>query len=193
MKITGGVARGIRIQAPTGTQTRPTTDRVRESLFGILRDWVPGARVWDLFAGSGALGLEAASRGATEVIWVEKHGPTCGLIRQNLEKLPAAGVTAKMRVARGDVFSWLRAEPVEVPELILADPPYADLSDAAGLHRFLQALASAGCCGPETIVVLETPARLRADIPELWQCLRRETYGTTAVWLLSQDADSAVR
>ena len=187
MKVTGGTARGIRIQAPPGNRTRPTTDRVRESLFGILRDWVPGAEVWDLYAGSGALGLEAVSRGAAKVTWVEKHGPTCELLRRNVEKLPPAGVTAEMRVVRSDVCAWLRGGVETQPDLILADPPYADLGDEAALHRFLGLLHSSDCCGPDTVLALETPERLQAALPSPWQCYRRESYGGTAVWLLSPD------
>ena len=133
MRITGGRLARRTVTAPPGDRTRPTTDRVREALFSALgaRLDLDGARVLDLFAGSGVLGLEAISRGASRVTFVEQHGPTVRLARANAVAL---GVEAQAQFVRADVWAFVR-RPLEPVDLILADPPYrlaalADLPDA---------------------------------------------------------------
>lgn len=122
MRITGGMWGRRPIQAPAGHATRPTTDRVREALFSLLdaRNALASSRALDLFAGSGALGLEALSRGAAHVTFVERHGATLAVARRNAEALDA---TASATFVRSDVRAFLgrAAEPVE---LAFADPPY---------------------------------------------------------------------
>lgn len=184
MKITGGQARGLHIETPPGQHTRPTTDRVRESLFAILRDLIPGARVLDLFAGSGALGLEAASRGAASVTWVESHFPTAEIIRRNLNRLAPARVSVEGHVASRDVTTWLRTAPPASADLIFADPPYDLLADAPALTAFLQSIEQAAVLDPNGILLLELRARSTPELPPAWTLLRRETYGGTAVLFL---------
>jgi 16S rRNA (guanine966-N2)-methyltransferase len=121
MRVVAGAAKGRRLVAPKGSEVRPTSDRVKEALFASLAPTLPGARVLDLFAGSGALGLEALSRGAAEVTFVERARPALDAIRRNVEVvgLPGAHVVA------GDALALLRSERLAGPfDLVLADPPY---------------------------------------------------------------------
>ena len=120
MRITGGRFGGRRIVAPRGRSTRPTSDRVREALFQILGS-LDGARVLDLYAGSGALGLEALSRGAAEATVVDSAGPAVAAVRRNLEAL---GVAAEVR--RSDARAFLRnaRAAARFYDLVLVDPPY---------------------------------------------------------------------
>jgi 16S rRNA (guanine966-N2)-methyltransferase len=123
VRIVAGSRKGHRIEAPRGVVTRPTSDRVREAVFSILGS-VEGARVLDLFAGSGALGLEALSRGAAGCVFVESDRGAARVIQANLEKLGLTGAV----VAARDVTASLREERDRGHEydLVLADPPYED-------------------------------------------------------------------
>jgi 16S rRNA (guanine966-N2)-methyltransferase len=125
VRIVAGAYRGRRIDAPRGRSTRPTSDRVREALFSILGS-IEGARVLDLFAGSGALGIEALSRGAAEAAFVDSDARAIAAVRRNLE---AIGVDAD--VYRRDAFAWLRAADAEF-DLVFADPPYSSAGRTAG-------------------------------------------------------------
>lgn len=190
MKITGGKAGGLTIDAPPGKRTRPTSDRVRESLFSSLGPFLEGSRVLDLFAGSGALGLESASRGAASVDWVEQHAPTCARIRENVAKLPRAGVEIPTNVHAMDAFSWLRKHPNQRFDLIFADPPYALLGSPGACASFLSLVRETRALDPEGILVLETgPDTLPLPTPG-WSLLRRRDYGSTSVWLLESDSGS---
>lgn len=184
MHITGGQAKGLRIDAPPGNQTRPTSDRVRESVFGILRDLLPGAEVLDLFAGSGALGLEAASRGARRVTWIEKHPAACRLITANAARLPPAGVTVETAVRTSEVLSWLRHPDCGSVDLIFADPPYDMMREPSGLALFLDRVHQSGLLREDGLLILEVGKRTRPELSGNWSLLRHETYGTTKVLFL---------
>ncbi|HEY2300968.1 MAG TPA: RsmD family RNA methyltransferase, partial [Acidimicrobiales bacterium] len=122
MRVVAGEAKGRRLQAPRGDATRPTSDRVREAIFDVLGglDGVDGRTVADLFAGSGALAIEALSRGATHAVLVDRAPAAVAAIRANLA---ATGLTTRADVVRDDVARWAeRAVPVG---LVLCDPPYA--------------------------------------------------------------------
>lgn len=121
MRIIAGRWRGHTIQAPPGRDTRPTTDRVREAWMSALEPVLPGARVLDLFAGSGALGLEALSRGASHVTFVERSGPAMRALAANIARLGADEETA---MVRADVFSYIRRLAEREFDIALADPPY---------------------------------------------------------------------
>lgn len=187
MQITGGIARGIRIDAPPGARTRPTTDRIRESLFGMLQGFVSEARVIDLYAGSGSLGLEAASRGAAEVTFVEQHAATAALVKRNWSRLPPAGVAGRATVVCAEVGRWLKGGGGVPADLILADPPYDALPDAAALAALLQAIRSAGLLQADGLLSLEISGRLHPEIPAGWHLLRRKDYGSSAVLLLEPE------
>ncbi len=178
LRITGGSLRGRRIAAPKGRTTRPTSEKVRESIFDSLENLaaMQGSFVLDLFAGSGALGIEALSRGAAEVIFVEGHARTAAVIRANLEQLAPVG--GEWQVVRAPVASWLRSfRPVKPADLVLLDPPYG-----AGLaEQALQLLASAEGVSQAATIVLEAPARNPPIIPADLEVARQKSYGDTQV------------
>ena len=122
-RVIAGSAKGIRLRAP-GPGTRPIADRVKQTLFAILEPDLPGARVLDLFAGSGAAGIEALSRGAAAAFFVEKDGGAAGVIEANLR---AAGVSDRATVIRADAMRWLDGGPYGAPfDVVIVDPPYAE-------------------------------------------------------------------
>lgn len=152
MRIVGGRYRGRTLAAPKSQAVRPTADRLRESLFNILAhaygDPVTGARVLDLFAGTGALGLEALSRGAAFVLFVDDGTEARALLRQNVEALGAGGAT---RIFRRDATKLGPAHPVEPFSLVFLDPPYG-----RGLaEKALAAAREGGWLTPGALIVVE--------------------------------------
>ena len=123
MRVITGKARGVQLKTPDGMTTRPTSDRVKEALFSIINFDIPGARVLDLFGGTGQLGIEALSRGAKSAVFVDAGEPACKLIRENLRrtKLEAEG-----KVVRADYMDYLK-RCRETFDIILLDPPYAEV------------------------------------------------------------------
>lgn len=180
MRIVGGEFRGRRLAQPSNQDIRPTTDRTRETLFNILqhRDEVTldGARVLDLFAGTGALGLEAMSRGARFGLFIEEGTQGRSLIRQNVEAL---GLTGRTKLFRRDATKLGNAGQVLPFDLVFADPPYGK-----GLGPLAaQALVQGGWLVPSAVLVLEENA---ADLPEEldgFDSLDRRTMGDTAIGL----------
>ncbi len=148
MRITGGDLRGRTLQAPKGDRTRPTTDKTRQALFNLLQSrlTLTGARVLDLFCGSGALGMEALSRGAVHATLVERHGPTLALARANADAL---GLSDACTFARADALRWIDGTPTRF-DLIVADPPYA-LAELSSLpDRLLPLLTPGGILSLES-------------------------------------------
>jgi 16S rRNA (guanine966-N2)-methyltransferase len=172
MRIIAGERKGHTIYAPKGLETRPTSDRVRENVFNIVAPWVEGARVLDLYAGSGAMGLEALSRGAAAVVFVESDRDAVRAIERNLDKLRLTGAM----VVRADATTGLAQETAagRKYDLVLADPPYA-MTDYDTLARYLsRALADDG------LLVLETAARTEPELAGLTVRTSRK-YGSTRV------------
>ena len=158
------------------TGTRPTTDRVRESLFNVLtaRVELTGASVLDLYAGSGALGLEALSRGAASVLFVESDQRAAGVIAQRIEELGAEGATLR----RETVAAVLSAGSDRPVDLVLADPPY-DV-DAAEVGSMLAVLAAGGWVAPGSVVVVERRTSSEPlTWPQGWSAWRERRYGDT--------------
>lgn len=181
-RIISGRAGGITLDVP-GSGTRPTSDRVRESLFGSLEsaDALDGARVLDLYAGSGALGLEAVSRGAASADLVERDAAAADVVRRNARKVTAAGAAASASVSvhRAAVAAFLRTARGPY-DLVFLDPPY-DVTDAA-LDEVLAALAP--LLSPDAVVIVERGRR--SPRPD-WEAagLRAErdrSYGDTTMW-----------
>lgn len=176
MRVIAGQLRGRRIDAPRGALVRPTYDRVRESVFDILGPRVEGARVLDLFAGSGALGIECLSRGAKSVTFVERDRGVLGVLTANIDTL---GVSRSATVLHADAVRLLAgAIPGGPFDLVFVDPPYA--SGLAGVALAL--LASRADLAPGALVVAEH-ARGDApgeDGPSLTR-VRSERYGSTEV------------
>ena len=154
VRVVAGAARGRRLVVPDGTAVRPTSDRVKESVFSALvsRGAIAGASVLDLYAGSGSLAIEALSRGARHAVLVERGRAALGAITTNLAALDLAGVA---RVVRADVGVFLGDEPPhEAPfGLVFADPPY-EMSGASIAH-VLAPLAERSWCAPGAVVVVE--------------------------------------
>ncbi len=180
-RIISGVAGGLRLRTPTGSSTRPTSDRVREALFSRLehRGLLDGTRVLDLYAGSGALGLEAASRGASHVVLVESQRGAVAVIRANIETVGLPGV----RLVAETVERALSGGPPDgIPsDLVILDPPY-DLGEDA-LAGVLAALVERGWLGSESFVVVERSTRSpQPRWPGGLELSGEKRYGETAVW-----------
>jgi 16S rRNA (guanine966-N2)-methyltransferase len=183
LRIIGGRLRGRRFNAPTGRHTRPTADKVREAIFNTLATLLEleGARVLDLFAGSGALGLEALSRGAAHCTFVESHARTAAGIRANLGLLGLPPATAQ--VVTGRVEAWLRsAGPPGSVALVLADPPYAYAEHDA----LLAALAAAPALAEGALIVLEAARGQALAPPARLEVLQTKGYGDTQVSFLEK-------
>jgi 16S rRNA (guanine966-N2)-methyltransferase len=179
-RIIGGSAGGRRISAPTGQHTRPTTDRVREALFSSIEAWcgsLHGLRFLDLYAGSGAVGLEAWSRGAGVVTLVESDRRTARLIEQNARVLGFA----KANVLAAAVSVTLAKPPSAPYDLAFLDPPYPLGEDALGDD--LESLAGHGWLVPGALVVVERSSRSpQPEWPDKIEAERRRRYGETTLW-----------
>ncbi|ANR92478.1 16S rRNA (guanine(966)-N(2))-methyltransferase RsmD [Mycobacterium avium] len=178
-RIIGGVAGGRRLAVPP-RGTRPTTDRVRESLFNILaaRRELTGLAVLDLYAGSGALGLEALSRGAATALFVESDPRAAAVIARNIDTLGLPGATLR----RGAVAAVLAGGAATAVDLVLADPPY-DVG-AAGVDAVLAALAAHGWVRAGSVAVVERPAgSAPLSWPAGWSGWPQRVYGDTRLEL----------
>lgn len=189
-RIISGRAGGARLDVPSAG-TRPTSDRVRESLFGSLEsaDAIAGARVLDLYAGSGALGLEALSRGALSLELVESGRAAAAVIRRNIASVARAGVTASARLHESAVRMYL-ARAAGPFDLVFTDPPY-DLEDAA-MDDDLRLLTP--LLAVDAVVIIERATRSTA--PALaaagLELIREKKYGDTTLWWATprvEDAD----
>jgi 16S rRNA (guanine966-N2)-methyltransferase len=176
MRVVGGSLRGRALASPKSAAIRPTADRLRESLFNILAhaygDPVSGARVVDLFAGTGALGIEALSRGAAFTLFVDQGAEARALLRENVTALGLGGTS---RIFRRDATKLGPAHPIEPFSLAFLDPPYGQ-----GLAQ--QALISAragGWLAPGSLVVVEEAAKAQFTTPEGFVELERRAYDDT--------------
>ena len=180
MRITGGIYRSRVLRAPRGLSTRPTSDRVREALFALLdaAGAIDGARVLDLYAGTGALSLEALSRGAAHATLLESSRAALSALRANVTSL---GLEHRTRIAEADVSRACRRLADRGPfDLVLVDPPWA-LVDSGDATRALADLVGAGAVSDGALVVLEHAARTEPPtIPGLVLCQTRR-YGDTAL------------
>jgi 16S rRNA (guanine966-N2)-methyltransferase len=179
VRIVAGLAKGRRLASPAGA-TRPTSDRAREALFNSLVAMldVDGARVLDLFAGTGAVGLEALSRGAAEAVFVESDRAALEVLRRNLDAVGLPGAT----VVRRPVAAFLGGTPGTTPfDLIFADPPYA-LDDAV-LAALLGNLVDGGWLADDAVVVVERSARGAGPTwPPGLTAVRDRRYGEGVLW-----------
>jgi 16S rRNA (guanine966-N2)-methyltransferase len=191
MRIIAGEHRGRRIEAPPGMDTRPMLDRVREALFSTLGERVPDAAVLDLFAGSGSLGLEAASRGASSVRMIEKDSRAVGILKRNVELL---GVGDRVEVVRGDALRrelW-SSESSTAPSIVFLDPPYPHLETLEGRDAILGAAEDllANVLLPGGVLVLHVPARATAPLKFASPWRRDERrYGNSGLLYLHKPAE----
>ncbi|MDX6411450.1 MAG: rRNA (guanine966-N2)-methyltransferase [Gaiellaceae bacterium] len=172
MRIIAGTNRGQRIDAPKGQKTRPTSDRVRENVFNLVAPWVEDAVVLDLFAGSGAMGLEALSRGAERAVFVEADSDAARTINHNLDKLRLTGAQVVWR----DVGRYLATE-TRTYDLIFVDPPYREYEALEPLlARYVPSLLA-----DDGLLVLETSAKVEPQLPLTLRADRR--YGAARITL----------
>jgi 16S rRNA (guanine966-N2)-methyltransferase len=193
MRIIAGRAGGITLKVPP-VVARPTADRVREALFSMLSDVLEDARVLDVFAGSGALGLESLSRGANMATFVEQNAGACAVIEENLKKSRLAGG----KVLKGEALSTLKrlAQNGERFDIVFADPPYCKKPGDTDFGQQLLLLEPLkGLLGAQGFFVLETMMTKDADAAIAnWEVVRDRAYGSTRILILKPlltDAQSA--
>lgn len=149
MRVITGKARGVVLKTPDGQATRPTSDRVKEALFSVINFDIPGMDVLDLFGGTGQLGIEALSRGASSAVFVDAAEPACKLIRENLRRTKLEG---QARVVRGDYLQFLRGCKDQFG-IIFLDPPYAEVF----LENALKCITEIDILQTGGIIVTERP------------------------------------
>ena len=172
MRVIKGTARGVQLKTPDGMLTRPTADRVKEALFSIINFDIPGAKVLDLFGGTGQLGIEALSRGAEEAVFVDAREDACRLIRENLSRTKLAG---QAQVIRSDYMDYLNRASQRF-SIILLDPPYAEVF----LENALKRITEIDILQSDGIIVTERP--LGKELPWEFDGFRRSKdykYGKT--------------
>jgi 16S rRNA (guanine966-N2)-methyltransferase len=179
-RVIAGEAGGRRLAVPAGRDTRPTSDRAREGLFGTIVSIagpLTGKRVLDLYAGSGAVGLEALSRGAEHVLLVESARPAVAVIRANIEAIGLPGAV----VAAGRVERVLAGDPDHRYDVVFADPPYAVPDEE--ITMLLGDLASQGWLGSGALVVVERATRSgQVNWPAAYRQERARRYGEATLW-----------
>jgi 16S rRNA (guanine966-N2)-methyltransferase len=181
MRVVAGTARGLRLDVPPGREVRPTADRVREAMFSALGERVHGATALDLFGGSGALGIEALSRGAALAVIVELKRRAAEVIAANIAR---TGQNERARLIRGDAMKVIPSLAAEglVFDLVFVDPPYA--GDLA--VRALAAVVEAGLLGEGGVAVVEHDRRNPFAAPAGLRIASLKTYGDTALTCLSR-------
>jgi 16S rRNA (guanine966-N2)-methyltransferase len=184
LRVIAGAHRGRRLVSPLGNDVRPTKDIVREAMFSALdaRNAVAGATVLDLYAGSGALGIEAISRGAVRAVLVDRDRAALSAIRANVDVL---GLRQTARVVAQDAGQFLAGPPpAEAPfDLVLADPPY-DTADEA-VTAMLAALAAPGGLAEDALVSVERPVRHHVAMPPGWSSGWERAFGDTLLTFCS--------
>jgi 16S rRNA (guanine966-N2)-methyltransferase len=176
MRITSGLIGGRNIEVPRD-KVRPTQDKVRAALFSSLGDYTVGARVLDLFAGSGAMGLEAWSRGASKVWWVEADRVVYAVLKKNIETLCRGG--GEVRSIHADVLRFVSKPPEEPFDLVLADPPYDRDGTQNWIGQLLDLLQDNGIVKPGGFFVFEQSADEQIAENPGWILVKEKKYGDT--------------
>ncbi|KFI95751.1 16S rRNA (guanine(966)-N(2))-methyltransferase RsmD [Bifidobacterium stellenboschense] len=191
MRVISGRFKGVALATPK-TGTRPTTDRTKEAIFSRLDAWgvLDEARVLDLFAGTGALGIEALSRGARELVAVEASKPAAALVVKTVAQLKrnrswSSDLSARVIVRKAEAYAASGAGAAGAFDVIFIDPPYAFETEAC--DRLLADLAANGFAGEGTVVMLERSARSeRPTPPDGWEITDDRDYGETAVYYIER-------
>ncbi|MGH2489976.1 MAG: 16S rRNA (guanine(966)-N(2))-methyltransferase RsmD [Candidatus Limnocylindria bacterium] len=181
MRVIAGSAKGRTLDAPRGGATRPATDRIRETLFAILEPMLSEARVLDLFAGSGALGIEALSRGAGSVTFVERSAEALKALRRNIA---ATGFDARAEVIAANVLTFIEQSVAGPYDLVFCDPPFADVAllEATLAHpRLARALA------PEAHVIARVLKKHQPRVPDGARVMRVKEIGEEILLFLRYD------
>ncbi|MDR1664232.1 MAG: 16S rRNA (guanine(966)-N(2))-methyltransferase RsmD [Clostridiales bacterium] len=174
MRVISGAARGCRLTAPKGVNTRPTADRLKENLFNILQPRIAGAYFLDLFSGSGAIGIEALSRGADAAVFVERDFAAVSVIRENLRKTKLAERAGVLALSAGEALARLFNDK-KTFDIIFMDPPYG--SELAKTTFAL--LARYNILKDGGILIAELPSEGDAPVSEIFAPLKSKTYGST--------------
>jgi 16S rRNA (guanine966-N2)-methyltransferase len=185
MRVIAGSAKGRALHAPRGTGTRPATDRIRESLFGILEPVIADARVLDLFAGAGTLGIEALSRGAARVAFVERSAAALDALRKNVA---ATGFGDRSEVVAANVLSFVKESATGPYDLVFCDPPFADvgvLEATLSEPRLKRALA------PDALVVARVLKKHPPALPPTARLVRTKEIGEETLLFLKYDDAAA--
>ncbi len=181
MRVITGTARGVRLKTPKGEKTRPTADRVKEAVFSIIQFETEGSRFLDLFAGTGQMGIEALSRGASRAVFVDEWRDACHLVKENLR---LTNLTEKASVVQDQYLSYLK-KCRETFDIIFLDPPYAEifLENALNLISEIDILSDRG------IIICERPAEKQLDleIPGLRRC-KDYRYGKSWITVFRKEA-----
>lgn len=183
MRLSGGEGKGRRLADPPDG-VRPTSGRVKDSLFNSIAALLPGSRVLDLYAGSGALGIEAIARGAASATFIEIDRKVQRVIIENLQR---CGFQERSELIEGDVLKMLK-QPYRLHgpfDLVFADPPYAD-SDFAEVMTLLQ---QGELVAPDGLVIFEASSRAKLSVPGGWSQRKRQEIGDTAMYFLEPDVD----
>ena len=173
MRVISGTAKGLKLMAPEGLDTRPTTDRVKESMFNIIQPWLPCKNVLDLFGGSGALGIEALSRGSEFCVFVENNKNAAKVIKQNIEK---ARLFEKSHLELNDVFLYLSACKKSF-DVIFLDPPY----NKGFLNNVFAFIFEKKLLSQNGIVVVEREIDGEEVEEDNFCCIKHAKYGKTTV------------
>ena len=181
MRITGGEFGGRNLKVPKSDAIRPTQDRVREALFNIIQFEVAGSEFLDLFAGSGAVGLEALSRGAARVMFVERDRRHLAVLKENVTNCRVQSTAAD--VVAADAYRWISSYAGPGFTIGFADPPYA-LGEEKGYASVLATLAVRGVIRPGGLFIAEMTAVQKAEETPGWELVRDRTYGKTrlCIW-----------
>ena len=174
MRVIAGTAKGRRLYAPKGMETRPITAKIKEALFNIWQDRISGSDFLDLFAGSGSLGFEALSRGAGEALFVENGLAPARCLARNIEEL---GVQNRARLLRDDVRKVLLRPPADPIDLVFIDPPYRKNL----LNMCLTGLEERGWLAPEAFITAELEKGAPFSAPESWELLADRAFGQTRI------------
>lgn len=178
MRIISGIRKGLKLKSPDGEGTRPTTDRVKESVFNIIQSYIPAGRVLDLFAGSGAMGIEALSRHSGFCVFVEKNRTAFNLIKHNLE---LSGFDKTSSLVLSDAIAYLKT--VEVPfDVIFLDPPY----NKGLLSPVLEITATRNLLASNGIIVVETEKGGETFENPFFKTIRQTAYGKTVITVLTR-------
>lgn len=180
MRIIAGEMRGRQLKAVEGMRTRPTSDKVKGAIFNVLGNKVLGARVLDLFAGTGNLAFEALSRGSDKAVMVEKSLAAYQVIQENLERV---GAGYKVKLFLMDAFKYLRKNPQEVFDLVFLDPPYRQEL----VSKSILTLREYSVLAPTGVIIAETAKdeQLREDMYP-FEIRKTSEYGDTKVWYLQR-------
>lgn len=179
MRVTGGIGRGRRLKVPTGSRVRPTSDKVKQALFNILGDRTAGSFFLDLYAGAGGIGIEALSRGAAHVLFVDASRDSLNVVRENIEQT-GFGDRAEVVLSKAEVFLKKRTKRFDI---VFLDPPYAE-----EMQPLLELIAKSGILNAEAIVIAEhfkkQPSPEQAGSLMLY---RQAKYGDTVLAFYKQE------